>query len=149
VSAAATWARSSGRGAQAGFSYAEVLMSVLLLAILLVPALQALSAGIAGSGSNLANRQLALRAKMEEVLSNPFGELYAETYLVGGNTVSSISSALSDASGAANRRVVLLYRFDALSNALSSSDTGLLYVGVYYEAEGSVNALSTLAGRWW
>jgi hypothetical protein len=149
VNAALKRPRRSGRFSQAGFSYAEVLMSVLLLAILLVPALQAMSSGIAGSGSNLANRQLRLRSKMEEVLSSPFGELYAETYLVGGNTASSVSSAQSDASGAVDRRVVVLYRFDSLTNALSSSDTGLLHVGVYYEAEGSGNALSTLDGRWW
>jgi hypothetical protein len=42
-----------------------------------------------------------------------------------------------------------LYRFDAATNALSSNDTGLLYVNVYYEADGSANALNTLAGRWW
>jgi hypothetical protein len=139
----------TGRHLQAGFSYVEVLLSVMLLAILLVPALQAMSAGIAGSGSSIANRQLRLRAKMEEVLSSPFGELYADTYLVGGNTVTSVSAAQSDAPGATDRRVVVLYRCDPLTNALSSNDTGLLYVNVYYEADGSAGALSTLAGRWW
>ena len=68
MNAAMAQAPGSRHSAQAGFSYAEVLMSVLVLAILLVPALQALSAGIAGSGSTIANRQLLLRGKMEEVL---------------------------------------------------------------------------------
>ncbi len=136
---------------QRGFSYAEVLLSVMLLAILLVPALQALNTGIAGSAgaTGLSQRQLSLRSKMEEVLSNPFSQLYAQTYLGGGNTTTSVSTSFSDASGALDRRVVVFYRFDAATNALSTNDTGLLYVNIYYEAEGSANSLNTLAGRWW
>lgn len=137
------------RSLQRGFSYAEVLLSVMLLAILLVPALQALSMAIAGGSSNLAVRQLSLRTKMEEVLSKPFGPLYAETYLSGGNTTASVSANFSDASGVADRRVVVFYRFDAATNALSVNNTGLLYVAVYFEAEGSANVLNTLVGRWW
>ena len=134
---------------QRGFSYAEVLLSVILLAMLLVPAMQALNTAILGGSNNLAAKQLSLRSKMEEVLSKPFGKLYAETYLSGGNTTTSVSANFSDVSGAAGRRIVVFYRFDAATNALSSNDTGLLYVSVYYEAEGSANALNTLVGRWW
>jgi hypothetical protein len=133
--------------AQSGFFYAEVLLSVLLLGILLVPAMRALNTAISGSSGNLAARQLKLRSMMEEVLSQPFSALYAETYLTG-NTASSVSTTFSDPS-ATDRRVVVLFRFDAASNVLSSNDTGLLYVNVYYEADGSANALNTLAGRWW
>lgn len=140
---------SAHHSSQRGFSYAEVLLSVILLAILLVPAMQALNTAILGGSNNLAAKQLALRSKMEEVLSKPFGKLYAETYLSGGNTTTSISTNFSDTSGVADRRIVVLYRFDATTNALSSNDTGLLYVNVYYEAEGSANALNTLVGRWW
>lgn len=129
---------------QSGFSYTEVLVSVVLLGILLVPAMEALSTAISGSTGNSTERQLALRSKMEEVLSQPFNTLYAETYLPGGNTVSSVSATFSDAS-----RAVVLYRFDAASNVLSNGDTGLVNVSVYYAAEGSANALNTLAGRWW
>ncbi len=134
---------------QRGFSYAEVLLSVLLLLILLVPAMEALTAGISGNPAAMAARQLNLRNKMEEVLSKPFGKLYAETYLPGGNTLTSISSGFSDAAGASSRRVVVFYRYDAASNNLSANDTGLLFVSVFYEADGSVNALNTLVGRWW
>lgn len=134
---------------QRGFSYAEVLLSVLLIAILLVPALQALTGAIAGSSSNLAARQFALRGKLEEALSQPFGKLYAETYLAGGNTATSVSANFSDLAGITDRRVVVLYRFDAATGALSAGDTGLLYVSVYYEADGSGSALNTLAGEWW
>lgn len=134
---------------QFGFSYAEVLLSVILLVTLLVPAMQALTAGIAGNPGTLVARQINLRNKMEEVLSKPFGQIYAETYLSGGNTTTSVSSNFSDATGVTDRRVVVFYRYDVATNALSANDTGLLLVSVYYETDGSGNALNTLAGRWW
>ncbi len=134
---------------QRGFSYTEVLLSVVLLAILLVPAMQALNSAILGSSSNLAARQLALRNKMEEVLSKPYQTLYAETSASGGNTTTSISAAFSDASGSIDRRIVVLYRLDTTTNSLSATDTGVLYASVYFANDGNANALNTLVGRWW
>ncbi len=132
-----------------GFSYVEILLSVVLLTALLVPALQALQSGVAGGQSpSLAARQLTLRDKMEQLLAKPFADLYAQTYLPGGNTTSA-NGSLSDPAGAPNRRNVVLYRYDASTQALSWNDTGLVFVSVYYEAEGSANGLNTLAGRWW
>ena len=90
-----------------------------------------------------------LRNKIEEVLSKPYNNLYHETSLSGGNTTTSISTNLSDASGAADRRAVTIYRYDTTTNVLSAADTGVLYVSVYYQAESSSNALNTLVGRWW
>lgn len=130
--------------------YIEVLLSAVLLAVLLVPALQALQTGVGGGASSaMAARPPALAAKMEEVLSNPFALLYAQTYAGGGNSDTTAKAALSDAVGATDRRLVVTYRYDASSRALSGSDTGLLQLRVYYEAEGSAVALRTLAGRWW
>lgn len=145
------------RASQRGFSYAEVLLSVMLLAILLVPALQALNNGINGSAiaSDLATRQLSLRSKMEEVLSKPFGTLYAETYksdctpTPNCNTAGTVNPRFSDPAGASNRLVVVFNRFDASTNAVSTNDTSLMYVSVYDEADGGANALNTLVGRWW
>ena len=137
------------RRRQRAFAYVEVLLSVLLLSVLLAPALQALGTGIIGSGNNLAARQLALRSRLEEVLAAPFGDLYAETYQSGGNTTTSLSSTYSDSVGTPDRLVVVLYRYDIATNALSSNDTGLLYVNANYAAEGAANGLATLAGRWW
>lgn len=139
----------TSNSSQGGFSYAEVLLSVILLAILLVPAMQSLNSAISGGSSSVAAKQLNLRNKMEEVLSKPYKLLYAETSVSGGNTTTSISANYSDAAGATDRRVVVLYRYDTTSNALSSSDTSVLYISVYYEAEGNTNALNTLVGRWW
>jgi hypothetical protein len=86
---------------------------------------------------------------MEQVLAKPFSELYSQTYLPGGNTTSSVSASLSDPSGTPNQRSVVLYRYDASTAALSAADTGLVYVSVYYEAEGAAKGLNTLVGRWW
>ena len=139
----------SGPLKHSGFTYVEVVLSVVLLAVLLVPALQALQTGISGGATpTFAASAPTLRAKMEEALAIPFGDLYAETYLPGGNT-NAVNATYSDAVAAVNRRVVVLYRYNAIAKALSASDTGLLYVSVYYESEGSANALNTLLGRWW
>ncbi len=81
--------------------------------------------------------------------ARPFYDLYAQTYLGGGNTTTSVSASFSDAVGAPDRRNVVLYRYDASAGALSANDTGLVFASVYYEAEGSANALNTLVGRWW
>lgn len=135
---------------QHGFTYTEVLLSAVLLAILVVPALQALQSGIAGGATqSVAERSPILSAKMEEVLSNPFSELYAATYIAGANTTGPDATFSETTGPVANRRAVVLYRYDVSTKALSANDTGLLYVSVYYEAEGSANALNTLAGRWW
>jgi hypothetical protein len=139
----------SGPRKQNAFTYVEVVLSVVLLIALLVPALQALQTGISGGATPaLAASAPTLRAKMEEVLAVPFYDLYAQTYLPGGNTTA-IDATYSDAPAAVNRRVVVLYRYDATARALSAGDTGLLYVSVYYQSEGSASALNTLLGRWW
>lgn len=135
---------------QRGFSYVEVLLSVVLLMVLLVPAMEALQSGMANTqGGAVFGRDSGLRDKMETVLAKPFNSLYAETYAPGGNTTTSVSALLSDPVGAAGRRNVVLYRYDASAATLSNADTGLVLVQVYYEADGTVNALSTLVGRWW
>jgi type II secretory pathway component PulJ len=136
--------------AQRGFSYVEILLSVVLLAVLLVPALEALQTAVAGNqGAALVGRQLALQDKMERVLSRPFADLYRQTYAPGGNTPTSVSASLSDAVGTPGRRNVVLYRYDASAAAPSAGDTGLLFVAVYYENEPADRALTTLVGRWW
>jgi type II secretory pathway pseudopilin PulG len=133
-----------------GFSYVEVLLSVVLLGVLLVPALEALQSGISDDqGQAAATRQLKLKAKMEEVAAKPFAALYSQTYLPGGNTSTSVSAALSDAVGAPMRRNVILYRYDPSAAGSSSADTGVLFVAVYYAAESPASGLSTLIGRWW
>lgn len=134
----------------AGFSYVEILLSIVLVGVLLVPALEALQGAIAGTPASPAGpTPAALHAKLEQVVAAPFSKLYAETYATGGNTTTSASAAFSDASGATPRRIVVIYRYDALLRTLAIADTGLVHVSVYYEAEGPAGAVNTLVGRWW
>ena len=133
-------------GRSAGVAYTEVMVALVLVMVALVPALEALRPGVMASQAlgAVATRDATLRAKMEEVLAKPYSVLDAETQLAGGNTTTSVSTALSDATGA-ERRVVILYRTDG--SALSATDTGLLRVRVAYEAGGA--ALETLRSKWW
>src|SRR3972149_5228159 len=135
---------------QRGFFFAQALLFVGLLSGLLVPGLGGAPRGVPGGPPPAdAGRPLLLRDKMEDVLSRPFADLYAQTYLPGGNTTSSVSSTYSDAAGAANRRLAVLYRYNATTKALSPSDTGLLRVSVYFAADTGAAPLYALAGRWW
>jgi type II secretory pathway component PulJ len=133
-----------------GFSYAEVMLSVVLLAVLLVPALQALQTAIAGTPAAAeASEQTALQTKMEQVLAAPFSKIYRETFVAGGNTATSASATFSDPAGTPQRRLVVIYRYDAATRLLATADTGIAYVSVYYEATAPGSALNTLVGRWW
>lgn len=130
-----------------GISYVEVVVATAVLAIGLVPALDALQAGIVGGAVHASEIQTSqrLRDKMEEVLARPFGNLYALTYATGGNQPTAVQAELSDPTGSAGRRIVNLYRVDAASP--SSADTGLLRIRVAYES--GAGAIETLKGRWW
>jgi hypothetical protein len=133
-----------------GFSYVEILLSVVLIGVLLVPALQAMQTATLGAPADAATPgSLLLQSKMEEVLAAPYSRVYGETYVTGGNTATSVSTLFSDAAGAAQRRVVVIYRYDPSARALAPTDTGVAYVSVYYEAEGAARGLNTLKGRWW
>ena len=87
------------------------MVALVVVVIALVPALNAMQLGLRGSQllGAIAVRDTSLRGKMEEVMARPFDTLNAETFLSGGNTTTSVSSALSDAAGA-ERRIVILYR---------------------------------------
>ena len=121
------------------------MVALVLIAMALVPALNALQIDTRGAPTlvTIAARDALLRAKMEEVLAKPFDTVNAETFLSGGNTTTSVSTALSDAAGP-DRRIVILYRTDG--SAVSSSDTGLVRVRVAWEAGGT--ALESLKSKW-
>jgi hypothetical protein len=126
------------------------LVAVVLLAVLLAPALDALTNGVLGSGIDLSARHMALRNKMEAVLSKPFSELYGGT----GGACSSATTAVSnfsDPAGSTDRRIVVRYRFRYQSNDCTTNDSGVLMVKVYYESDGNAaaSALHTLTSKWW
>ena len=131
----------------AGFSYTEVLVATFILAISLVPAIEALQTGVQGSVFHAAkaNQHYRLTGRLEEVLAQPFSELEQAADTAGGPGV--IVDSFSDASGTERRRLVYLARYDA-DNAdadddpFTGTDHGLLWVRV--QIEGTNDALETL-----
>lgn len=114
---------------RAGFSYVEVLIATVLMALALIPALESLELGVRGSGvhRNELVRHQRMMAKLEEVLAEPFAALEAEALAAGGG-----ASAYSDAVGAEDRRLVTLTAFDADGD--TQPDAGILRVRVAIEA---------------
>jgi len=131
---------------RAGFSYIEVLVATLVVALLLVPALEALESGIRGVGiAETESRQHHhLRGKLEEVLAESLTALELEAMASAG-----APSAYSDAAGAPDRRLVYLWSYDGDDadgdgDPLTGGDPGLVLVAV--EIAETTHQLATLAG---
>ena len=122
-----------------GISYMEVMLATLLLAVSLVPALDALQTGIHGAGVNesLVLLRYDLSNKMEWVLAQPFGDLSAE---VGKAPLDNVYSDPdpNDPPLSSFRRLVSISTYDP-------NLPGLLLVRV--EAEGAPHALETLTSE--
>ena len=132
------------RNNMAGFSYVEVLIAVVLIVIALVPALDALSPGVTGSGihETLAEDHYQLAGKLEQVLVEPFGQLNSAANAVGSATTpTSYSDVFSYADGRQITRNVFIARYDA-DNAdgdddpFTGTDDGLLWVQVTIAGTG-------------
>jgi len=132
-------------GRQRGFSYVEVLVSTLLIATALVPALDALQTGIQASAihQDSAETHALLMGKLEQILSEPFSQLSEQASIA--SNIDSIVGALSDAPGSSNRRLVYLAHFDGEAQAYSGIETGLLWVRVALEKNG--DRLETLTAK--
>ena len=133
---------------QSGFSYMELLVATLLIAIMLVPALDAMQSGIKGSGihTQLAQNQYRMISKMEETLALPFSELLQQADLVADPTVL-IPEPYSDTAGTKFRRLVYLARYDGDNadgndNPFNGTDEGLLWLRV--TIENSQRSLETV-----
>lgn len=143
---------------QKGFSYVEVLVATTLIAIALVPAMNALQTGILS-----ANVHKALSAgyysqlkKMEEIQATPFTNLLNAAKVAINNTT---PTSYSDAAGTANRNLVYIALYDADtapftiadpntdadSDAYTGNTANLLWVKVI--TEGSAQGLETLISR--
>lgn len=132
----------------AGLTYVEVLIATALIAVTLLPAIDALKPATQGMSIHEVNtvRHYALTALLEEVLANPFSELDDEAMAIGDPAVA--SATYSDTAGQANRRLVYLSRYDA-DNADGNNDffdagmdESLLWVRV--EIEGTDQAIESL-----
>jgi type II secretory pathway pseudopilin PulG len=129
---------------QSGLSYIEVLVATILVALSLVPAVEALRGGIFGASVHeaAAADHYALMAKMEEVLAEPYPLLDTAAVAAGSE---STPASYSDSAGAPKRRLVYLSRYDADVPGFTATDTGLLWVRVEFESRPG--ALRTLTAR--
>lgn len=135
-----------------GLTYVEVLIATALIAITMVPAIEALKPATLGMSIHEEQtvQHYELTARLEQVLARPFSELDDEAVAISNPTVA--SAIYSDTAGQANRRLVYLSRYDA-DNADGNNnffdagvDEGLLWVRV--EFEGTVQAIESLTSAY-
>ena len=145
---------------QSGLSYVEVLVATVLLAIVLVPAIQALHTGVLGADVHTSSvvEHYAALTRLEEVLAEPQSALVVAAAAAGDEKT---PTGYSDGAGSPDRRIVYLALYDA-DNADGDGDVftvpdpnldgdndpytgydGVLWVRV--EVEGSVTWLETLS----
>ncbi len=130
---------------QRAISYLEVLIATVIIAISLVPALDAMKPGIDGSNLHQDRTRITfiLKGKLERVLAEPFTRLQAAATAAGSETT---ETSYSDA-GAIVPHAVYIWPYDA-DNADGDDDvfTGgeddLLWIRVV--ATGDNQALETL-----
>lgn len=135
-------------GRQGGFSYVEILVATVLIAITLVPAMEALEAGIQAGGVHAveAESRYRLVAKMEEVLAESFPSLLLAATAAGSPTT---ATSYSDAAGIRQRRLVYLSLYDG-DNAdgdgdpFTGADADLMWLRI--EIENSNHVIETLTG---
>ena len=129
-----------------GFSYVEVLIAVVLIVVALVPALDALIPGVAGSGihETLAEDHYQLTGRLEQVLVEPYGQLNSAANAAGSPTTpTTYSDVFTYPNGRQITRNVFLSRYDA-DNAdadndpFTGTDDGLLWVRVAIAGTGMV-----------
>ena len=134
------------RGRQAGISYIEVLIAAALIAVSLVPMMDAVRTASVSAGvhEGAAVQNLHLIATLEDVLAEPFSSLDAAATAAGSE---STLTSYSDLAGSSNRRLVFLSLYDG-DNAdtdddpFTGTDQGLMWVRV--EIEDTAQTIETL-----
>lgn len=137
------------RDGQSGISYIEVLIAAALIAVSLVPMMDAVRTATIGAGihEDAAVQNLHLIATLEDVLAEPFSSLAAAAAAAGSE---STLTSYSDLAGSNNRRLVFLSLYDG-DNAdtdndpFTGTDQGLMWVRV--EIEGTAQAIETLISQ--
>lgn len=134
---------------QSGLTLVEVLVTMVLLSILLVPAMRALQTSVTGANvhSELATDRFRLASRLEELLAEPFIELENAAIAAGAATV---ATSYSEVAGTPGRLVIYLSGYDgdnadADANPFTGTDDGLLWIQV--EAENTIHSLQTIKAR--
>ena len=121
-----------------GFSYVEVLIATVLIAIVLVPAMDALIPAVTGSGihETYTEDHYQLNALFEEVLAEPLTDLDAAATAAGSETTATTySDDYTYDDGRQISRNVYLSRYDgdnadSDNNPFTGIDEGLIWVRV-------------------
>lgn len=131
---------------QLGFSYVEVLVAMTLIAVALVPAMNALRVGVTAAGVHEQEtvRSLELSGRMEQVLAQSFFDLDAAAAAAGS---SAVPTSFSDLAGTEDRLVVFIAGYDADDadaddDPFTGVDPGILWLRV--TLENTQHALTTL-----
>jgi prepilin-type N-terminal cleavage/methylation domain-containing protein len=137
------------KGKETGLTLVEVLVSMVLLGILLVPAIQAIRTGVAGAGvhGDVTASHFRLTSRLEEVLAEAFVDLADAALAAGASTT---ASSYSDAAGPPGRVLVYLSLYDgdnadADNNPFTGTEDDLLWVRV--DIEDSVHTMQTVIAR--
>jgi len=136
---------------QTGLSYIEVLVASAVIAVSLVPAMEAMNASLKSNqlSKSLQQQHYLLQEKYEEVLAQSFDSLDAEALSLTSPNV--ISNVFSDTAGVPNRRLVYVQRYDA-DNAdgdddpFTGGDAGLCWLRV--EIEGTRLSREVLVSKY-
>ncbi len=143
---------------QQGFSYVEVLVATFILAVAIVPAMEALQSGIQGAAvhESLTQQHSAITTKMENMLSEPYASLLSAAQAAGN---ANTPSSYSDPAGSADRVLVFVALYDADadpftlidpnndgdSNIYTGDSSNLLWLRV--AVEGTEQSLQSLVSR--
>lgn len=129
-----------------GFGYIEILVATAILAISLMPAIEALyaSSRLSQENNRLVDGQFHLRSKLDTVLAENFSALDTEALALNSHTA--VSTVYSDSLGDAGRRLVRLshYDMDNIDNdndPFTGKDDSMLWISVELEDIGTLEAL--------
>jgi hypothetical protein len=117
---------------QAGLTYVEIMIALVVLVVGLLPALDALRSATIGTAvtESYVVEQHRLSGRLEEVLAEPFAGLDTAALAAGSTTV---PSSYSEPAATPGRLLVFLSRYDgddadADGNPFTGVDAGLLWV---------------------
>jgi len=148
----------SQRQQQQGFTYIEVIIAMFILAVAIVPAMEALQTGIQGASihQSLTQQHYAVTKRMETMMAEPFGALLSAAQVASNATT---PTSFSDTAGPADRVVVFAALYDADADPFTLVDAdndgdGDIYTGdtanllwLHVEIENTAVAVESLKYR--